>query len=574
MSAQPEQPLYDKLGNPVDRSGKPAMKTRRGAFVPAIPEIAQAYQNDPRATLAKQLMSNAMAGPTRGVRGTKNNIIDGIARTLQAVAGQYIQRQTEKKYDERQNAVFDAIKKASGAGGIPETPKEPLSPPPVLNGGATPPGDPLGGVGSPATPLDAGSMGGAAPASLPLNGGPPPLVPTAPNQPAGPPPSAAPVLSGQPQLAGGPGAPAPPSPADQMAPGPEVMAPGRPARPNVDPAANSQAYKVAQALLQSDDPAVYGLAMEYMKSGVDANDRNMSDVAGRKFGLDERTYAADLNDYTGARSDARSAQYQKENQARAFKHDDDQQARQFKHSWAMQASSQGFQAGENSKQRAWDAEKIRRSGGWDSGGKALKPAYVKKFEDFGSKLSSMRDLATTFKRGNVGYTGGAWGRARMAADSVAANALGGALSGAVDQNRLAWWKEWDLMDNEVRHGTFGATLTKYEKASWEGTTVTPGTPPAVAAKNIKKRYEIMARAALRSANGAMAEGYNGRAIGEYLGQDNVTAFDQPLSNPELYDQPAPRKGDKDTGGKPLRVQKFGNREAVLKDGKWYWQDSK
>ena len=118
MAVQPVSPYDPNLGAynylPVN------------ANTPIIPEIAQAYQNDPRTKLAQAaIASGTRTDPVaRGGYG----YADGIARVLQALAGTYVQNQEQAKYTGYQNTTLDNMKKAgiTGLGTNPDG--SPVSP--------------------------------------------------------------------------------------------------------------------------------------------------------------------------------------------------------------------------------------------------------------------------------------------------------------------------------------------------------------------------------------------------------------------------------------------------------------
>jgi hypothetical protein len=75
-----------------------------------------------------------------------------------------------------------------------------------------------------------------------------------------------------------------------------------------------------------------------------------------------------------------------------------------------------------------------------------------------------------------------------------------------------WWETYSSLVNDVRKGTFGATLTPHEKAEFEKTVVTPNTNPKLAIENVKKMHGIL----------EVAAGRQGRAISSKYGAGNVT----------------------------------------------------
>lgn len=161
---------------------------------PVIPEIAKAFENDPRTRLAQQAIATGVSTAPVATGGWA--WADGLARALQGVAGGYMQRQQLKKYKEDEDALL-ALRQARGNSGL-------------------------------------ASLGDTASQAAAVLGAPPPQAPQPAPQPAAPvapPPQAAPAPQGGPQ--GAPMAPGglPPAPAPQGPP----AAPQRPPMAMVDP---------------------------------------------------------------------------------------------------------------------------------------------------------------------------------------------------------------------------------------------------------------------------------------------------------------------------------------------------
>jgi hypothetical protein len=86
-------------------------------YMPAIPEVAKAYQNDPRTQLAIAAIQNGTS--TAPVAGGKYAWADGIARALQGGLGGYMQKKQERKYSEKEQAVVDKVAAALGGAAAP-----------------------------------------------------------------------------------------------------------------------------------------------------------------------------------------------------------------------------------------------------------------------------------------------------------------------------------------------------------------------------------------------------------------------------------------------------------------------
>lgn len=85
------------------------------------------------------------------------------------------------------------------------------------------------------------------------------------------------------------------------------------------------------------------------------------------------------------------------------------------------------------------------------------------------------------------------------------------------KERVNWWKEWLLLDNQVRHDLFGATLTGYEKASWDKVTISENTDPAIARKAMQTRLRIAKEALDREVEGYSEAGYGAQKPKEQPG---------------------------------------------------------
>lgn len=81
-------------------------------YSPVIPEIAQAFQNDPRTRLAQNLIEQGTANRPVATGGW--GVTDGLARALQATLGGYIQGRQAKKYRGQEEEYQALIARALG----------------------------------------------------------------------------------------------------------------------------------------------------------------------------------------------------------------------------------------------------------------------------------------------------------------------------------------------------------------------------------------------------------------------------------------------------------------------------
>jgi hypothetical protein len=171
---------------------------------PSIPEIAKAFENDPRTQLANHMIQAGTS--TAPVAGGGWAWADGLARALQGVTGAFVQRKELKEYNKRQQGLTDLMASTlgqdqaaavpggsvqppqaqpAGAGGLPQaSPVQPASAqsvPAVDPLAALPEGQ--GGFDPKAALRIAQALGGpqTAPQSNPL-AVPPPQVPPLPTQ--------------------------------------------------------------------------------------------------------------------------------------------------------------------------------------------------------------------------------------------------------------------------------------------------------------------------------------------------------------------------------------------------------
>lgn len=83
-----------------------------------IPNIAQAYQNDPRTLLANSALATGTS--TAPVAAGNWGYADGIARAAQAITGAFMDKKTRGRYAEREGKYMDAMSEAAKAAGTPQ----------------------------------------------------------------------------------------------------------------------------------------------------------------------------------------------------------------------------------------------------------------------------------------------------------------------------------------------------------------------------------------------------------------------------------------------------------------------
>lgn len=325
---------------------------------PVIPEIAKAYQNDPRTLMALAAMKQGAS--TTPVATGNNGYADGIARVLQGLTGAYMNKQAEGKYGDDQSALL-ALRQARGVDGLTGTgtPTPTLVPPPGGPQIPAPPGGPpaiSGGdpsqgasMAPPAAPppvtMDptaqsaaiASALGSPAPQAPPMGGGPPgmPMAPIPPQAPPG-----APMA---PANGGGPMGRPPFGPSGMQAPnlsvlGAEVVpdAPGavaRPVSPGAVAATRSPMLAAAYRVMSDANPYESANGQDMLASGLEAQGKMNESAAERQQKLTDLGYQSDLGNYADAQQQDRGAQYAARTaaQGRNFTADQSSIQRNFEH---------------------------------------------------------------------------------------------------------------------------------------------------------------------------------------------------------------------------------------------------
>lgn len=297
---------------------------RRRTAPPVIPEIAKAYQNDPRTLAALAAVKSGTS--TAPVAAGGYGYADGIARVLQGAMGGYADRQQQEQYGQDQQVLLDQ-RKARGVDGLSGV------------GAPTPPQAPPGATAQ--APAIAAALG-APPAPAQAPG--PPSIPMAPVPPPGPPP-VAPGMGGGPMRRPPFGArPAHPGTASGFTPetvpnAPQVLA--RPAAPEAVGATRSKLLDAAYRVMSDANPYESAAGQDMYTSGLSDQSKLDESAAERRQRLADMGYSSDLNQYADSQSQARGATYAERSAA---------QNRNFQGSEA--ATDRTFKAGESAKDRA------------------------------------------------------------------------------------------------------------------------------------------------------------------------------------------------------------------------------
>jgi hypothetical protein len=102
-------------------------------YAGTIPQIAQAYENDPRTRLAASML--ASGGSTAPVAQGGWAVPDGLARAAQAIGGAYFGKKNEKKYASREQEYIEAMRAAAEAAQQPQPQAQPMPNPAANNPG-------------------------------------------------------------------------------------------------------------------------------------------------------------------------------------------------------------------------------------------------------------------------------------------------------------------------------------------------------------------------------------------------------------------------------------------------------
>ena len=85
------------------------------------------------------------------------------------------------------------------------------------------------------------------------------------------------------------------------------------------------------------------------------------------------------------------------------------------------------------------------------------------------------------------------------------------------QERVNWWKSFKMLDVQLRHDLFGATLTANEQKAWDAVTVSENTDPEIIKTAIKTRAGIAKEAMEREIDSYGTAGYNVSKFGYQAG---------------------------------------------------------
>lgn len=325
---------------------------------PVIPEIAKAYQNDPRTLLARAaLQAGASTAP---VAEGKYAWADGLARALQGVAGGYIDKKAQDRYGQDEQTLL-AQRQARGVDGMSGAPA-PMTPP--FAPSAVPGGSPAAQAAPAQASAIAAALGSPQVPQTPPGPaqGAPPAIPMAPVPAlAGPagvqPPAQGGGLAGRRPFGQGTPSSAPSGPSYLQAPVPETVpdAPAPVARPGMPDAVGPTRSKLLDAaykIMADANPYESASGQDLYGQGLSDQDKLNEAAATRKQHLIDMQYGTDSDIYANAASQDRGAAIKGREDviARNAQALETYKGRQFE--YGVHKEDQAFTAGENAKNRA------------------------------------------------------------------------------------------------------------------------------------------------------------------------------------------------------------------------------
>lgn len=463
---------------------------------PVIPEIAKAYQNDPRTLLANTMLSQGSA--VTPVATGKYGMADGVARMLQGLGGAVATKAQMKRYSKDEEALL-ALRQQRGVDGLTG-----------LNAGGA-----------------AAQLGVPPPPSAPVPPQAPPMPPQAP--PAAmpgqvPPPEVNPAsitrMGGAPQqgprpfgweaapAARNPSAPVPPYiTKPEYEDVPDAPAPvARPVAPKAEGATRSRMLEAAYRIMA--DGNAYESAQGQTMYGEGLTDQTSLDekAAERRQHVADLSFGMDRDVYVGAQSADRSNAHEARRAAEARNFAVKQQFTNQMFTHGENEDQQAFQAKENALNRAAARINASIAASTRNNTKPLPFNAAQKLAATAAVLDSSERLSGSFDKRFVGrpITGGA---------GIAFNKVIGG-----DKDMAAWWQDYQNHIAEIRHGRSGANLTKQETALFNQYIVTPQMNADIAADNLKRQEAIVSASVARTARAA-AVGYGVDAVGEAIGRD-------------------------------------------------------
>lgn len=151
----------------------------------------------------------------------------------------------------------------------------------------------------------------------------------------------------------------------------------------------------------------------------------------------------------------------------------------------------------------------------------LSVSDVTKLSEEGQKMDQVRGFATGFKPEFAGWKVNTIGDlATLAGRNLPESVVGKSAAEA-----SAWWQEYDRYKNVVRHGLYGASLTKGEQAAFLKADITPGMDPAQVQRNLATQQRLVENSIRRKGKALIGSTYDKDAIAKAFGVE-PSFFDQ------------------------------------------------
>lgn len=200
-------------------------------------------------------------------------------------------------------------------------------------------------------------------------------------------------------------------------------------------------------------------------------------------------------------------------------------------------------------QQEWD----KAAGTWRDVGKPapgerdrrMSITDVTKLSEEGAKVDQIRRFNTTFQPGYAGWKVNAVGELA----NTAGRNLPEGMVGKERADASQWWQDYDFYKNQVRHGIYGASLTKNEQGAFLRADIHPGMDPVQIQRNLARQQRLIENSIRRKGNALIGSTYDNGAVSKAFGVD-PSFFDQA---DEPVDEPkARRSGAVDIGGKKVQ----------------------
>lgn len=292
------------------------------------------------------------------------------------------------------------------------------------------------------------------------------------------------------------------------------LPPDAPKRPAERERIRSERLALAKRILEQNPnmrpDLLYAATNDLYQKGYDEDFESQKQAYETEAALDRDKYREDLQGYRMGQDAIRNAQIAERTAAQKFGYD---------------TQLKGIEAQYDEASDLRDLTKVQAvAAAKNPGGRQLPAGINKTISSQSNALSRLKDAMSTFKPDyfNAGIKG--WGQARNTITNVLSS-VGAADKG--DEDRVAWWKNFNSLQNIDRHELFGSALSAAEAAAWDAASVNEGTSAAIAARNLKIRYDIAKKHLGNSVNSAVGGGYNTGQIEGLVGNSLTEGYNNP-----------------------------------------------